>query len=271
MAIVNLVNKEDKISSAQYRGWISAMNSISSKQGYGNLISDTKAADTAAKSGDLTTIQSHMERIRNLPRILRSYPTAVTIPNHATNTRMEASSLNIIKTRLDSYYEVCTYDSICYTPPPCAYNSSYVYNSGSGGGGGCHSNHSCSNCGSNHTINGCASNSGGQHVHTGGHSHSGGGGMIHSDPKLKENIIDITSSFDALSKIKDIKFYSYDYNSKANDDIKGSHVDIGTLTTVLPKEIVRKDDLGYECIDINSYMNLLAKGIKELYEYIINQ
>lgn len=78
---------------------------------------------------------------------------------------------------------------------------------------------------------------------------------VTSDPELKENIVEVTN-LNALSKISNMKFYSYDYKSDA-----ALHVDIGTMAPDSPSEIQSNDG---KSIDLYAYINLTTKAVQEL-------
>lgn len=78
---------------------------------------------------------------------------------------------------------------------------------------------------------------------------------VTSDPELKENIAEVTN-LNALSKISNMKFYSYDYKSDS-----ALHVDIGTMAPDSPAEIQSNDG---KAIDLYAYINLTTKAVQEL-------
>ncbi len=78
---------------------------------------------------------------------------------------------------------------------------------------------------------------------------------VTSDPELKENIAEVTN-LNALSKISNMKFYSYDYKSDS-----ALHVDIGTMAPDSPSEIQSNDG---KAIDLYAYINLTTKAVQEL-------
>lgn len=78
---------------------------------------------------------------------------------------------------------------------------------------------------------------------------------VTSDPELKENIAEVTN-LNALSKISNMKFYSYDYKSDS-----ALHVDIGTMAPDSPVEIQSNDG---KAIDLYAYINLTTKAVQEL-------
>lgn len=101
-----------------------------------------------------------------------------------------------------------------------------------------------------------------------------GNNIIHSDPRLKRNVEPI-DDYDALSKLRRFKFFKYDYLKipALPPFLRGTHVEIGTLTTHLPRELIRDADklggcVGYDLIDVNAYINFLAKAIQQLDEKV---
>lgn len=75
-----------------------------------------------------------------------------------------------------------------------------------------------------------------------------------SDPNLKENIIEQVNT-NALKKLCDMKFYSYDFKNTS------VHVKFGAMANEVPAEIVTEDG---KAIDLYSYIGLTAKGVQEL-------
>ncbi len=85
---------------------------------------------------------------------------------------------------------------------------------------------------------------------------------VTSDPNLKKNIVEV-NNFNALNKISNMKFYSYDYKNKNE-----LHVDIGTMAPDAPTEIQSDDG---KAIDLYAYINLTTKAVQELSEKVIQQ
>lgn len=81
-----------------------------------------------------------------------------------------------------------------------------------------------------------------------------------SDPNVKENIRKI-SGFAALSKIKNIAFYTYDLKSMKTE----SHCPIGVMAPEAPEEIRTEDG---KAIKLYEYINLTAKAVQELTEQV---
>lgn len=97
-----------------------------------------------------------------------------------------------------------------------------------------------------------------------------------SDPSQKENIQEL-SDLNALSKIMELRFYSYDYKNPLQDkssEIGANqfasdapqtphkiHEDIGIMATEAPTEIQSEDG---EAIDLYAYISLTAKALQEL-------
>lgn len=81
-----------------------------------------------------------------------------------------------------------------------------------------------------------------------------------SDPNVKENIRKI-SGFAALSKIKNIAFYTYDLKSMKTE----SHCPIGIMAPEAPEEIRANDG---KAIKLYEYINLTAKAVQELTEQV---
>lgn len=84
-----------------------------------------------------------------------------------------------------------------------------------------------------------------------------------SDPNVKENIRKI-SGFAALSKIKNIAFYTYDLKSMKTE----SHCPIGVMAPEAPEEIRTEDG---KAIKLYEYINLTAKAVQELTEQVEEQ
>ncbi len=84
-----------------------------------------------------------------------------------------------------------------------------------------------------------------------------------SDPNVKENIRKI-SGFAALSKIKNIAFYTYDLKSMKTE----SHCPIGIMAPEAPEEIRANDG---KAIKLYEYINLTAKAVQELTEQVEEQ
>lgn len=80
--------------------------------------------------------------------------------------------------------------------------------------------------------------------------------VVNSDPTLKENIIKHTEK-NALNKILNINFYSYDFKES------GTHIDYGSMANEVPNEIQTEDGNG---ICLYSYIGLTAKSVQELNE-----
>ena len=80
-----------------------------------------------------------------------------------------------------------------------------------------------------------------------------------SDPDLKENIKKV-SDFSALSKIKELLFYSYDFKKT---DKAERHCSLGIMAPEAPEEI-QSDDR--KAIKMYEYTNLIAKSVQELIE-----
>lgn len=105
--------------------------------------------------------------------------------------------------------------------------------------------------------------------------------VVNSDPAIKDNILEQNPN--ALSKLLDLKFYSYNINpskvqrrvklnsiteaeaiSEENEEIANvslSHVKMGIMTSDAPEEIVTEDGTG---ISLYSYISMCAKSIQEL-------
>lgn len=104
-----------------------------------------------------------------------------------------------------------------------------------------------------------------------------------SDPSQKENIQEL-SDLNALSKIMELRFYSYDYKNPLQDkssEISANqfasdapqtphkiHEDIGIMATEAPTEIQSEDG---EAIDLYAYISLTAKALQELSAKVIAQ
>ena len=87
-----------------------------------------------------------------------------------------------------------------------------------------------------------------------------------SDPALKENIKKVSESdFSALSKIKKILFYSFDF--KKTDEAE-RHCPIGIMAPEAPEEIRANDG---KAIKLYEYINLTAKAVQELTEQVEEQ
>lgn len=80
-----------------------------------------------------------------------------------------------------------------------------------------------------------------------------------SDPDLKENIKKV-SDFSALSKIKELLFYSYDFKKTDKEE---RHCSLGIMAPEAPEEI-QSDDR--KAIKMYEYTNLIAKSVQELIE-----
>ena len=80
---------------------------------------------------------------------------------------------------------------------------------------------------------------------------------------MKENISKI-SEFAALSKIKNIAFYTYDLKSMKTE----SHCPIGVMAPEAPEEIRTEDG---KAIKLYEYINLTAKAVQELTEQVEEQ
>ncbi len=85
-----------------------------------------------------------------------------------------------------------------------------------------------------------------------------------SDPKLKQNIKE-ASLFSALSKIKKLMFYSYDF--KQTDETE-RHCPLGVMAPEAPEEIRANDG---KAIKLYEYINLTAKAVQELTEQVEEQ
>lgn len=93
--------------------------------------------------------------------------------------------------------------------------------------------------------------------------------VVSSDRNLKENIKS-KDDLNAIEKIAQLKFYSYDFkkavkenqnkNFIRNKDTK-THIEIGIMADEAPKEIRSSDDKG---VDLYAYTSLVAKSIQEL-------
>lgn len=88
---------------------------------------------------------------------------------------------------------------------------------------------------------------------------------------MKKNIQ--TQKADALSLIKLLKFYSYDYDmdlSKTADDSepKQSHIDFGLVAEESPQEIKSEDG---KAINLYEFISLTAKSVQELSEKVEQQ
>ena len=87
-----------------------------------------------------------------------------------------------------------------------------------------------------------------------------------SDPDLKENIKRVSESdFSALSKIKNILFYSYDFKQTGETE---RHCSIGVMAPEAPEEIRTEDG---KAIKLYEYINLTAKAVQELTEQVEEQ
>lgn len=97
---------------------------------------------------------------------------------------------------------------------------------------------------------------------------------VTSDSKLKENIVEQTDN-NALDKLQNLKFYSYDFKGKASkakmanetDDSK-VHIKFGVMADEAPLEIQSSDGKG---IDLYSYIGFVAKAVQELSAVIEQQ
>lgn len=84
-----------------------------------------------------------------------------------------------------------------------------------------------------------------------------------SDPALKENIQNATT-LTALSKIKKIKFYSYDLKA-GSENGPDRHCPLGVMAPEAPEEIQTNDG---KAIKLYEYINLAAKAVQELTEQV---
>lgn len=105
---------------------------------------------------------------------------------------------------------------------------------------------------------------------------------IYSNRDKKENIIE-KKDLNALGKVNQLKFYSYDFKRTEQDKVKTVesdkfhsakstaddinaeitpvHIEMGIMTDEAPKEILALDGEG---IDLYSYISLVAKAVQEL-------
>ena len=104
------------------------------------------------------------------------------------------------------------------------------------------------------------------------------GHNVSSDRSLKENI-QSKDGIQALDKVSQLKFYSYDFkkpdgdntaeknisaelkDEKANVEISPVHIELGIMADEAPKEIQTADG---KCIDLYAYISLTAKAVQEL-------
>lgn len=98
--------------------------------------------------------------------------------------------------------------------------------------------------------------------------------VVNSDRELKENIVEI-SDVEALDKVNQLKFYSYDFkktdtpkakalNSAGTPEAKEktpTHIEMGIMADEAPKEIQCE---GGKQIDLYAYTSLVAKSVQEL-------
>lgn len=100
-----------------------------------------------------------------------------------------------------------------------------------------------------------------------------------SDLKQKENVKEL-SDLNALGKIMDLHFYSYDYKNTSQDKQSKEitkedsettvkiHENIGLIATEAPEEIQSTDG---KAIDLYAYIGLIAKAVQELSEKVEQQ
>ncbi len=81
---------------------------------------------------------------------------------------------------------------------------------------------------------------------------------VSSDRKFKKNIKEI--SVEALEKIKQLKFYSYDRTEKTVVK-EAVHIKMGVMADEVPDEILNQNG---DSVDLYSYASFLAKAIQEL-------
>lgn len=104
--------------------------------------------------------------------------------------------------------------------------------------------------------------------------------VVTSDRNLKENIKS-KDDLNAIEKISQLKFYSYDFKksgdeiqSKSADEIKKlksddkTHIEIGIMADEAPEEIRSSDENG---VDLYSYLSLVAKSTQELIAMVEKQ
>lgn len=85
--------------------------------------------------------------------------------------------------------------------------------------------------------------------------------IVWSERAKKENIVE-KSTTNALKKLSDIKFYSYDFK-KIDETEKDNpvHIEFGTMVEEAPPEIQSSNGKG---IDLYSYIGLTTKAVQEL-------
>ncbi len=92
-----------------------------------------------------------------------------------------------------------------------------------------------------------------------GKAYADGGWVQASDRSKKENIL--LQTVNAVKKISELKFYSYDLKQSSSTEEEKTHFDIGLIADEAPSEIQSEDGKG---IDLYSYISLTAKAVQEL-------
>lgn len=115
MALFIPSKPEDIIANTNYSTWLTAINSIRTKQGYSGYTTTAPTVNTTAQSSQMQTIQQYLNSTRTLPRIAKVYTANTTLSSIGTNQQILASTVQTLSDTVDKYYSVCAVDSVCST------------------------------------------------------------------------------------------------------------------------------------------------------------